>query len=48
MDIIKKEKKGEQLNTLERCHIYKISKDRLHIVTDMLKASLGGRPVGAF
>jgi hypothetical protein len=29
MDVIKTEKKGKHLNTLEKYHVYKISKDRL-------------------
>jgi hypothetical protein len=31
MDIIKTEKKGKHLNTLEKYHKYKISKDKLHM-----------------
>jgi hypothetical protein len=31
MDIIKTEKKGKHLNTLEKYHIYKISENRLHM-----------------
>jgi hypothetical protein len=31
MDIIKAEKKGKHLNILEKYHIYKISKNRLHM-----------------
>jgi hypothetical protein len=30
MDIIKTGKEGKHLNTLEKCHIYKISKDNPH------------------
>jgi hypothetical protein len=31
MDIIKTEKKGKYLNTLEKYHTYKISKNKLHM-----------------
>jgi hypothetical protein len=31
MEIIKIEIKGKHLNTLERCHIYKISKEGIHM-----------------
>jgi hypothetical protein len=31
MDIIRKEKKGKHLNTLEKYHIHKISKDNLQM-----------------
>jgi hypothetical protein len=31
MEIIKTEKKGKHMNTLERYHIHKISKDKLHM-----------------
>jgi hypothetical protein len=31
VDVIKIEKKGKHLNTLEKYHIHKISKDRLHM-----------------
>jgi hypothetical protein len=31
MGVIKAEKEGKNLNTLEKYHIYKISKNRLHM-----------------
>jgi hypothetical protein len=31
MDIVKTTKKGKHLNTLEKYHIYKLSKNKLHM-----------------
>jgi hypothetical protein len=31
MDIIRTHRKGKHLNTLEKCHIYKIGKDKLQM-----------------
>jgi hypothetical protein len=36
VDVITTERKGKHLNTLDRYLIYKVRKDNLHIVTDLL------------